>query len=201
MSGEQGIMSRLARRVLLLVGRARVNLVNDGGAAQQVQVTVNELETIDNLNRLAEFGFTSVPPQGSDVAVVFIGGDRSNGVVVASGHQASRPRGLKAGETMIYTQDGKQIYLTASGGIVIEAKGQPVTINDASNVTCNCSGVFKVVAPGGVEFDTPTVKSTGDIVDHSGTNPNSMAQMRSIYNGHNHNDPQGGTVSTPNQAM
>ncbi|HEM7839794.1 TPA: phage baseplate assembly protein [Burkholderia multivorans] len=203
MSMDNGIWNRLARRVLLLVGRARVKLVNDAGAVQLLQVQVNELETIDNLRRLAEFGFTSVPPKDSDVAIVFIGGDRSNGVVVATGHQASRPKGLNPGESMIYTQDGKRIYLTASGGIEIDAKGQPVTVDNASDVTWNCSGKFKVVAPGGVEFDTPTFSSTGDIIDNAGTNAHSMAQMRTIYNDHKHGGVQtgGGSTAQPDSGM
>jgi phage baseplate assembly protein V len=200
-----GLMSRLARLISTAIGRGRVTTANDGGTVQFVQVQVNSLETIDNVPRLAEFGLTSVPPDGADIVMVNLGGGRNNAVVIATGDQKSRPTALKVGETMIYSQDGKSVYLTASGGIVIEAKGQPVTINDASDVTCNCSGKFKVVAPGGVEFDTPTVKSTGDIQDNTSTNSHTMAQMRSIYNTHNHPVPNvqlggpGATTNGPNQ--
>ncbi len=86
---------------------------------------------------------------------------------------------------MLYSLIGQQVYLSTSG-IVVEAKGLPVTVNNASDVTWNCSGKFKVVAPGGVEFDTPMVKSSGDIIDNSATNANTMAAMRTIYNGHKH---------------
>jgi phage baseplate assembly protein V len=199
-----GLVSRLARLVSTAIGRARVTTTNDSGNVQFVQVQVNDLETIDNLPRVAEFGITSVAPNGADVVMVNLGGGRNNAVVIATGHQGSRPKGLKAGETMIYSQDGKSVYLTASGGIVIEATGQPVTVNDASNVTVNCSGVFKVVAPGGVQFVAPTVTSTGDIQDNTATNAHTMAQMRSIYNGHEHPVPNvqlggpGTTTSPPN---
>jgi phage baseplate assembly protein V len=183
---DQGIIERVARRVLLSLARALVTTVNDSGGVQMMQVKLNALETRDNTPRVAEFGLTSNPPVNSDAFVVFLGGDRSNGVVLGTVHQPSRPKNLASGETMIYSQDGKYVYLTASGGIVVEAKGQPVTVNDASNVTVNCSGVFKVVAPGGVQFVTPTVTSTGDMQDNTGTNSHTMAQMRSIYNTHTH---------------
>ncbi len=178
-------VSRLATRVLLAIGRGRVTASNDAGVVQLVQVQLSPLETIDNMPRVAEFGFTSHVPNGTDAVALFIGGDRSKGVIVATNHQSSRPTNLAVGEAMLYSLIGQQVYLSASG-IVVEAKGLPVTVNDASNVTVNCSGVFKVVAPGGVEFDTPTVKSSGDIVDNSGTNAHTMAQMRAIYDGHNH---------------
>lgn len=183
---DQGIIERVARRVLLSLARALVTTVNDSGGVQMMQVKLNALETRDNTPRVAEFGLTSNPPVNSDAFVVFLGGDRSNGVVLGTVHQPSRPKNLASGETMLYSQDGKYVYLTAGGGIVVEAKGQPVTVNDASNVTVNCSGVFKVVAPGGVQFVAPTVTSTGDIQDNTGTNSHTMAQMRSIYNTHTH---------------
>ncbi|GAB7525317.1 phage baseplate assembly protein domain-containing protein [Paraburkholderia sp. 2C] len=202
-----GALSRIARFLSVVVGRGRITTTNDGGNVQMVQGLINGLETVDNLPRLAEFGFSSVlPTDGSpDFVMVNLGSGRNNAAVIATGHQQSRPKNLKPGEVMVYSQDGKSVYLTASGGIVVEAKGQPVTVNDASNVTVNCSGVFKVVAPGGVEFDTPLVKSSGDIQDNFNTNSRTMAGMRTIYNGHKHpvENVQGGSSTivsdVPNQ--
>ena len=42
------------------------------------------------------------------------------------------------------------------------------------------------------------IVAQGDVSDH-GTK--SMAGMRTVYNGHTHTDPQGGSVSTPSAAM
>lgn len=186
MNDQRGILERVARRVLLSLARALVTTVNDTGGVQMMQVKLNALETRDNTPRPAEFGLTSNPPVNSDAFVVFLGGDRSNGVVLGTVHQPSRPKNLASGETMLYSQDGKYVYMTAAGGIVVEAKGQPVTVNDASNVTVNCSGLFKIVAPGGIELDTPLVKSTGDMQDNFGSNAHTMAAMRTIFNSHTH---------------
>jgi phage baseplate assembly protein V len=162
-----------------------------------MQVQINQLETIDGLRRVAEFGFTSVPPQGSDVAIVFVGGDRSSGLVIGTNHQASRPTGLNPGETMIFTQDGKQIYLTAAGGIIVKANGQPVEIDNATTVTINAATKIRAV--------TPRFECTGDIVDNCDTTGRSMAADRIIYDGHTHPVPNvqlggpGTTTQTPNQ--
>jgi phage baseplate assembly protein V len=174
-----GIAERTARRVLLSLARALVTTVNDAGGFQKVQVKLNALETIDNAPRSAEFGLTSNPPIGSDAFIVFLGGDRSNGVVLGTVHQASRPKNLQPGETMIYSQDGKYVYLTASGGIVVEAKNQSVTVNDATQVTINAASKVRMV--------TPLLEVTGDIIDNAGTNIHNMAQMRTIYDSHTHN--------------
>jgi phage baseplate assembly protein V len=166
-----------------------------------MQVLMSGMETPDSRFRVPEFGITSNPPIDSDVIAVHVDGDRSAGAVLGTNHQSSRPKGLQSGETMLYSQDGKSVYLTSSGGIVVEAKGQPVVVNNASNVTVNCSGVFKIVAPGGIQFVAPTVTSTGDMQDNVSTNTHTMAQMRSIFNSHTHNVPNvqtGGSTVTSN---
>ena len=178
MNDQHGILERVARRVLLSFARALVTTVNDAGGVQMMQVKLNALETRDNTPRPMEFGLTSNPPVNSDAFVVFLGGDRSNGVVLGTVHQPSRPKGLAPGETMLYSQDGKYVYLTASGGIVVEAKGQAVTVNDATKVTINAATE--------VDMNTPLLKVSGDIIDNAGTNSHTMAQMRTIFNSHTH---------------
>lgn len=171
-------IQRIYQRILHVVGRARITTGDDSAGIQFQQVRLGEDEIKDGVPRMAEFGLTSMPPVGSDAVLVFIGGDRSNGAIVATGHQASRPRGLKVGETMLYSQDGKSIYLTASGGIVVQAKGQDVTVNSAATVTINAAAKVRMV--------TPLLEVTGDIIDNAGTNTNNLAQMRAIFNGHKH---------------
>lgn len=144
---DPGAMARFWRRMQLVVGRGRVTTSNDAGAVQLLQVRLGALETHDNTPRLAEFGLATRPPTGSDVVVLFIAGDRSNGVAVASGHQSSRPTNLAEGESMLYDLWGKSIYLTESGGIVINAKGTDVTINDAASVTINASTKVALESP------------------------------------------------------
>jgi len=171
-------MQRLWRRIQLMSSWGRITFADDSQPAQLLQISLNDDETRDDTPRIAEFGLTSVPPDGSDVLVVFLGGDRSKGVVVATGHQASRPLGLTKGETMLYDLQGKHVYLTNAAGIVIEAAGSPVTVNNATVVTINASN--------SVVMQTPILKVSGDIQDNYQTNPHTVAQMRTIYNGHHH---------------
>lgn len=153
MNDAHGVMQRLWRRVQLVTGWGRVSFSDDSQSAQLLQIKLNDSETRDGTPRIAEFGFTSRPPDESDVVLVFLGGDRSKGVVVATGHQASRPRGLARGESMLYDLWGKSIHLTADGGIVIEAQGTPVTVNNATVVTINASEK--------VQLNTPLLRVTG----------------------------------------
>lgn len=171
-------IQRAYQRILHIIGRGRITTGDDSGAVQSQQVRLGLDEIKDSIPRLAEFGLTSMPPVGSDAVLVFIGGDRSNGAIIATGHQPSRPKNLAPGETMLYSQDGKSVYITAAGGIVVEAKGQAVTVNNATTVTINAATKVRMV--------TPLLEVTGDIIDNVGSNPHNLAQMRAIYNEHAH---------------
>lgn len=184
-----GAMAGFWRRIQLVVGRGRVTVSDDSKAAQMLQVRLGAMETRDDTPRMAEFGFTSRPPVGSDAIVIFVGGDRSNGVAIATGHQASRPTGLLEGETMVYDQWGKSIRFTKAGGIVVQAAGADVTVNNAVNVTVNASTE--------VTLNTPLVHCTGDLVVDGNISDGvrSMAADRVIYNGHTH--PVSGSATLP----
>ena len=186
----------ILQRLRMMIGRGRVTFLDDSGPAQVVQVQFGPLETNDCL-RLAEFGFASNPPVGSDVAAVFISGDRSNGIVVATGNQTLRLKNLLPGESALYDALGKYIYLTKNG-IVIEAKGQPVTINNASTVTVNAATE--------VVLNTPTLQvngnivASGDISDQNGAK-GTLQHIRDDYDVHTHPDAQGGNTGVPSNTL
>lgn len=188
---------RLFTRLRGLFGRGRVTYVNDSGTVQKIQVKGSDLATSDNRMRLAEFGLTSNPPNGSDVVYCAVAGDPGDVAVIGTNHQPSRPTGLQPGETMLYSQDGKYVYMTASGGISVFANGQPVNVTDATTVTINATTKVRMV--------TPRLECTGDIVDNCDTTGRSMAADRGIYDSHDHDihNVQGGssiiTSNTPNQ--
>ena len=146
MMGIDGALGRLGRRLLNMVGRGRKTTGNDSGNVQMLQVRLGENEIRDNTPRLAEFGFTSMPPDGSDMVVLCIGGDRSNAVIIATGHIETRMKNLQPGESALYDAVGKFIYLKHDQ-IEINAGGQPVNIINSSTVTVDASGSVTVNAP------------------------------------------------------
>lgn len=165
---------RVWRRVLNAMRPGKLTLVNDGGPVQLVQISLGQSEAQDNMPRLAEYGFTSVPPSGSDALALFIAGDRSNGVVIATGNKSYRITGLADGDVAIYDSRGQKVVLT-SAGINIHTS-LAVTV-DAPTLHC-----------------TGNITADGDISDAGGAK--SMAGMRAAYNSHNH-----GGGPTPSVSM
>lgn len=184
-------ISRLYRALKMVTGIGRVTGMADDGLTQTLQVKT-PLDVMD-VRRLAEFGFTSAPPEGSDVLVVSLGGDRSSSVVISTNHKKSRLTGLNSGETAIYNIDGMFVKLTESG-VEVEAQGKDVTVTNATTVTIN--------AADGVVMNTPMLQVSGDIVDNTGSgNSSSMKDLRDGHNSHTHDvkNVQGGSSTIESQ--
>ncbi|MHB9833818.1 phage baseplate assembly protein V [Paraburkholderia terrae] len=165
-------------RVMLMIRRGKITLVNDAGPVQMIQLPPSGLEGRDNLARIGEYGLASNPPDGTDAYVANIGGDPSNGAVIGTNHQATRPTGLQSGEAQLYNGPaGTSVYL-ANGEIVVNANGQQVQINNATIVTINAATE--------VIMETPVLKVSGDIVDNYHTNSSTVAELRTAHDGHDH---------------
>ncbi|MGH1472851.1 phage baseplate assembly protein domain-containing protein [Yersinia proxima] len=184
---ESGQLAKLYRQIKMMIGVGRVTGSHDGGSVQTVQYQT-PLEVRSDTPRLAEFGFSSGLPAGTDVVIGFLGGDRSSAVIIGSNHQSSRHVGLSPGETVIYSQWGQYVKLTEAG-IIIEANSQPVTVNNATEVTVNAAVK--------VRLNTPLLEVSGDIVDNAGSNSTTLKTLREAYNAHNHQlkNVQGGSAT------
>ncbi|MFV4846652.1 phage baseplate assembly protein domain-containing protein [Edwardsiella tarda] len=169
------LFKRATTRLSSMLGIGRVTVQKDGGVVQNLQYQT-PLE-VASAPRLAEFGFSSGLPKGTDVVLAFIGGDRSSPVVIATNHQGFRRTGLKDGETVIYSQWGQEVLLRKEG-VFVNAKGKDVEVNNATKVTINASE--EILA------NTPRLRCTGDIVDNCETNSRTLKDLREAYNDHDH---------------
>lgn len=184
MSDISGAIERIYRRILLVIGRGRIKTGNDDGPVQFQQVRLGVLETIDNLPRLAEYGFNSMPPAETDAIVLFMGGNRSQGVIVATGSQQFRMRSLKPGEVSISDNKGQSVHLTQEG-IVVDGGGLPILVKNTPSVTLDTPDVTMtgdLHVKGSVDVEMNIV-AKGDISDQG---EKSMRGMREVYNGHAH---------------
>jgi phage baseplate assembly protein V len=191
----RGALDRIGRRVMTIVAGGRKTTGRDDGNVQLLQARLGEAEVRDDLPRLAEFGFASMPPDGSDLVVLFVGGDRSNGVVIASGHIATRMKNLQPGESALYDSLGKHVYLKADQ-IEIDAKGQPVNVINASQVNVTSSGPVVVTAGGGAKIIGNTeIDGTLYVTQNITSGADVLASGISLHN-HLHGGVKGGGENT-----
>jgi phage gp45-like len=78
---------------------------------QKQQIRLSQFD-VDDTPRLSEYGFNSMPPEESDVVLVFAGGNRRDGVIIATGNQTYRMRNSSRARCRFPSNLGQSVYLT-----------------------------------------------------------------------------------------
>lgn len=148
----RAMIAPLQRRVMMTVGRAVLRAIDDSGSRQTAQIEALRGEVRDAVERMQQYGFTSVPLPGADGAVVFVAGNREQGIIVATEDRRYRLTGLEGGEVAIYDDQGQKVHLTRDGIVVETSLDLTATIGGAAAVTA-----------ASVSVTAPTVTITGDL--------------------------------------
>lgn len=174
----------LRDRIFLLIGRAVLAAVNDGGNRQRVQFSALRGEVKDDVERVQEYGFTSVPLPGAQVLFVSISGGRDHPIAISVDDPRYRMKGLQPGEVALYTDEGD--YIVMKRGKIIEINTNTLLVKAAEKV----------------RFETPQFETTGEVIDHIDSGGQTMQGMRETYNIHVHPENDGGgPTDDPNQKM
>ncbi|HZX88384.1 MAG TPA: phage baseplate assembly protein V [Reyranella sp.] len=143
-------LEKIWRRLQMAIGRGRVTTGDDGGNVQMLQVQMPGEDVRDNTPRVAEYGFSSMPLPGCQAIVIFVAGERSNGVVIGTNDESNRPTGLAPGEVKVYTDLGQSLYFSRAG-TVIDCAGLPLSILNAPSVKHDGVEIGKTHRHGGVQ--------------------------------------------------
>lgn len=142
--------NRLAGRLAFLfsIGRQTADAVmQQGGQLLQLVLTSSELR--DKIPLLQQYGFVSRPRPGCDALVVFLGGDRSRPVAVATGDQRNYPDDLLPGEVcLVHPPTGSRIRLHEDGSISLSPANRTVTLTGSLHVSGTVTAEKDVVAAG-----------------------------------------------------
>ena len=84
MAKRVGQTAREVGDVVRAAFRDKFTLVVSSEPVQRVQLSGLADETLQDLEQLQEFGFTSAPPEGTEAVVIPLGGATSHGVIVAT---------------------------------------------------------------------------------------------------------------------
>lgn len=172
----RAMLEPLRRRVMMTIGRAVLRAIDDGSARQRVQVEAMKDELIDGVERMQNYGFSSVPFAGADACLVFVAGNREQGIAIVVDDRRYRLTSLEPGEVAIYDDQGQAVHLTRDG-IVVNGGSLPVTITNTP-----LTAIESNVAITGDVAITGNMAATGEVSDALG----SMNEMRGVYNGHQH---------------
>lgn len=115
----QKLLRPVETAIANLVARAVVRRVDDAGRLQLLQLGLLQGEVRDRVEHFQAYGFTSVPLAGAEVVVLFPGGRRDHGLVVASGDRRYRLAGLAPGEVALHDDQGLAIVLRRDGTVEV----------------------------------------------------------------------------------
>lgn len=183
-----------------MLSRAVGRLVDPSTLLQTMQVELLKGEVLDGIEHLEGYGRTANPPEGFEALAASLGGDRAHTVVLSAWHRQYRPKGLKKGEQTIYDDQGQVIALLRNKKLHIYGCDTLVAdVGVSADITCP---TVTVKASTKVRHETPLMECTGEIKDNCDSGGVSMADMRTVYNGHDHDEnDNGGPTDAPNQTM
>lgn len=173
----------LKRRVLQSVARALIKTISDDKGLQKLQVELLADEVHSNVDRVQEYGFTSVPLPGAEGVFVSVGGSREHGVIIAIDDRRYRLKNLAPGEVALYTDEGDKIHFQRGGKILVQASAEVkvvapevkaectnATVTASNNATVTATTKAIVTAPqidmnasAKIEATTPLLNVTGVI--------------------------------------
>ncbi|MCD8139446.1 MAG: phage baseplate assembly protein V [Planctomycetaceae bacterium] len=185
-------MAEINNRIKLMVRRCRLGVVNDENPVQTVEAGIYKNEFRSGVERIQEYGLSTVPPEGGQAVVAFLGGEGSHPVVIATDDRRYRPRKRKPGDVSLYTDQADHgVFLTSDGrGVLI--RGLKITVHADDEVVVNAP---KIRVLGHLEV-------TGDILDMSRGTGRTMATMRKYFDNHVHKEnDHGGPTDPPREKM
>ncbi|HHE9397229.1 phage baseplate assembly protein V [Haemophilus sp. HN_Hi14] len=112
--------------------RGVLHLVKSADNIQKVQASVLADETLQDVELMQQFGFTSVPPTNTQAVILPIGGQTTHGIVIATESGSFRVKNLQGGEVAVYDESGSSIVLKK--GRLIEIDCDVLKINAATKV-------------------------------------------------------------------
>jgi phage baseplate assembly protein V len=196
-------MSTLNNAVRNMIARGVLEKSTDQKGVQVMGLSLLSGERKDNVERFQNYGFSSVPTGEAEAIVIFPGGDRSAGVIVAMDERANRMTGLLGGEVAVYSNSGNSIILHLDGSIEITSPEQVqiwakrLLVDVEEDVTVNAK-----LAVVNTE-ETVTVNAKGDVTVNTEANATIKAVNATVNLDQNMTvtAPGGTTFDTPRFAV
>ena len=146
-------LQRLGRRMAMALGLGRQTADTvETASTPTVQIALADGEIRSDVPVLQLAGFHSRSLPGSDIAVLFQGGDRTRAVAVATGDQRTYPRDLQPGDVCLYhLVTGARIWLKADGSIALSTNGKLTVSAQEAAFECPITCTSTITAQGDVK--------------------------------------------------
>lgn len=138
-------------------------------------------ETLRDVELMQQFGFTSAPPEGTQLVLIPLGGRTSAAVVVATEHGAYRFKVDNQGEAALYNQWGDVVHLKQDRSMRVAAALKVRLETPLTEISGNATIAGNLDVAGNVH-GAANITADGNVGDQGGTK--TMAGMRDAFNTH-----------------
>lgn len=154
-------------RVLNMVARAVVDTIDDEKKIQLLQLKLLSGELRGEVERVQNYGFTSHPKAGAEAAVVFVGGSRDHGLVIAVDDRRYRLKNLESGEVAVYDHTGSTLVMKANGDIEVAPSSGLTTLTGDLEVDGAISAGGNIDSAGTVTGETDVIGGGKSLKTHT----------------------------------
>lgn len=187
--------------------RGKLNLVKSADNIQKVQVSGLADETLQDVELMQQFGLTSVPPAGTQVVVLPMGGETTHSIVIATENGSFRVKNLQSGEVAVYDESGSSIILKKGRLIEIDCDTLKITASTKVDIhsplvetdhvltaqgQINGNGGMAIEGGSGATFSCDVTQTGGSIK----TDGDVTASGKSLVT-HTHQGDSGGMTGQP----
>lgn len=162
------MIQELKNKILNMIARAvltQITVEEDGTITTKMDIL--DGETREDVEAFQQYGFASVPLEGAEGITVFLGGDRDNGVTIATEDGRYRLKKMEGGEVALYTDEGDVLHFKRNRTIYIETENLEAVASktaklDTGTLEANATISATIAAPL-VTIDAPQVNMSGNL--------------------------------------
>ena len=156
----------MIRNMIRNAGATRLVLarVDDEKKMQSHQARGLDGEILEDVEYFQPYGFTSHPPENSEMVGLPVGGDRGHMLALAASDRAERKNGLKVAEVAIYHQNGDSFSLNEGNEARLSTQKSLVEASESAAVKSPqiaLKGALDVTAEDG--SGSTTMRLKGDL--------------------------------------
>ena len=104
-------MTKSDKRIEMMICKGQVDTVDDSTQIQLVKMLALSDEVQEGIERIQDYGFTSNPPKNAESVLLYLTGNKDNGVVIKSDSGVNRFKDLLSGEVCMYSKHGNYLKL------------------------------------------------------------------------------------------
>lgn len=211
------LLHNLKVKIFLLIGRGKLDIVDNSPKTQIVQ-TKSILDDTDDNERLQEYGLETYPyaDGNTETLTLYINGDRGRGLTIKCHNRELRPKDLNEGEVCLYSKDsdgnstnritirpGDEIEIKTKDNNIVKINSDGIDITDKNNNNITMGNL-------GIEItdkNNNTLTMSGATIDINGNTKkfvtytelnNAITLFMTALNSHTHSGVQAGAGNTGN---